>query len=344
MKSNSLSAWAAGILLAIIVFVMPQEVSASADYNASGAPLMSADYGASGAPLTSAGYGTIDTLYAGAGDGLYNAPFMGTFLGYLNTSLTGTGDGTKDRPYSGEWQVTELVKTLKVGDYLGYDCVLKHGWIYVTDDILKEQFVTNFLDWSVSDPIDASPWEAYLDYCRYNDLMVRKGHTFLITELKVSDGTSSQPSITIKGHYSGAYTDLPGTKDNPYTGIWQAEELVKVLNRGDYLSHDCVIRHGAIYITNNDDGTAVMKNAHKVTIAPTRAYFVGPSIEELTGNGGELSTSRLSIVIDGEESGLQLVINDAVPGPGSKSYTLFGTEAGEGYQGIVIRNGKVVKL
>ena len=87
-----------------------------------------------------------------------------------------------------------------------------------------------------------------------------------------------------------------------------------------------------------------IRNASKVTIAPFRAYFRGPSIDELTSNGS--TPARVSIVIDGEEdetSALELVYdyehhneND------NRSYTLFGTEAGEGYRGITIRNGKKV--
>ena len=98
-----------------------------------------------------------------------------------------------------------------------------------------------------------------------------------------------------------------------------------------------------IYYVSNG---AIKHSSTKVTVAPFRAYFEGPSIETLTGNGS--TPARIRIVIDGEEdetSALELVYenrNENDNDNENRSYTLFGTEAGEGYRGIVVRGGKKV--
>ena len=85
-----------------------------------------------------------------------------------------------------------------------------------------------------------------------------------------------------------------------------------------------------------------IKNGKTVTIKPYRAYFMGPSIETLTG----AQAKAIKLVIgdgDGETTALELVGEDLVPvQQGVKSYSLMGTEVGEGYRGLVIRNGKKV--
>lgn len=88
-----------------------------------------------------------------------------------------------------------------------------------------------------------------------------------------------------------------------------------------------------------------IRNAKKLTHPLYRAFFHGPSIDDLKELLGNPSGARVSIVIDGiedETSALQLVADDLVSGQNAKTYTLFGTEAGEGYRGIVVRGGKKV--
>ena len=84
-----------------------------------------------------------------------------------------------------------------------------------------------------------------------------------------------------------------------------------------------------------------IKHGTKATIAPYRAYFEGPNIDELTSGS---NAKHVRIVIDGEEgetSVLELVYENHNE---NRCYTLFGTEAGEGYRGIVIRGGKKVVI
>ena len=85
-----------------------------------------------------------------------------------------------------------------------------------------------------------------------------------------------------------------------------------------------------------------IKNAKKTTVAPYHAYFRGPSIETLTAAGAK----AISIVLedeDGMTTGLEFVGEELVPvQQGGKAYTIMGTEASEGYRGIVIKNGKKV--
>ena len=86
-----------------------------------------------------------------------------------------------------------------------------------------------------------------------------------------------------------------------------------------------------------------IRNAKKTTIAPFRAYFVGPNIHELNGsNCGQAQAIRFVLEdADGSTADLQLVGDDIVPvQDNGKVYTIMGTEAGDSYRGLVIRNGK----
>lgn len=95
-----------------------------------------------------------------------------------------------------------------------------------------------------------------------------------------------------------------------------------------------------IYYLSGDE----IKNAKNTTIAPYRGYFVGPSIDELTGNGAnQAMTIRFEIEGEGgETTALELVGDDLVPMQNGKAYSIMGTEVGNGYRGIVIENGKKV--
>lgn len=87
-----------------------------------------------------------------------------------------------------------------------------------------------------------------------------------------------------------------------------------------------------------------IKNAQKTTIAPYRAYIPGPSIDELTDNGTKAKAIKLVLAGENyETTELEFVGDDLVPvQQGGKSYSLMGTEVGDGYRGLVIKNGKKV--
>lgn len=89
----------------------------------------------------------------------------------------------------------------------------------------------------------------------------------------------------------------------------------------------------------------VFKNAVKVTFPACRAYLRGPSIDTLTSNVTS-QTKAVKFVLAGENcetTDLELVGDELVPvQQGGKSYSLMGTEVGEGYRGLLIRNGKKV--
>lgn len=95
------------------------------------------------------------------------------------------------------------------------------------------------------------------------------------------------------------------------------------------------------------DGTAhasAIKNAKKTTIAPFRAYFEGPNFYDLANRGISKAKMRISKYgIEDETTALELIAEDLVPvQQGGKTYSLMGTEVGEDYRGLVIRNGKKV--
>lgn len=88
-----------------------------------------------------------------------------------------------------------------------------------------------------------------------------------------------------------------------------------------------------------------IRNAAKVTIDPFRAYFQGPGIngDDDDPNPGGYHAKAIQFVVtdeDGETTALEFVGEDLLPVQSAKTFTIMGTEANEGYRGIVIRGGK----
>lgn len=80
----------------------------------------------------------------------------------------------------------------------------------------------------------------------------------------------------------------------------------------------------------------MIRNATKVTIAPCRAYFMGP-----IANPTRARTIQFEVTDeDGETTALEFAGEDLVPVQNAKTFTIMGTEASDGYRGIVIRGGK----
>ncbi len=77
-------------------------------------------------------------------------------------------------------------------------------------------------------------------------------------------------------------------------------------------------------------------NTSTATIPAFTAYLLGPDISSLAGK-------PITFVIEGEDdiaTELELVGNKLVPVQNGKTYSLMGTEVGNGYRGIVIQNGR----
>lgn len=55
----------------------------------------------------------------------------------------GTGNGSKSYPYSGQWLAKDLAQTLKVGDYLAYDCGIIDGAYMAKDNDTGEDIHAN---------------------------------------------------------------------------------------------------------------------------------------------------------------------------------------------------------
>lgn len=87
-----------------------------------------------------------------------------------------------------------------------------------------------------------------------------------------------------------------------------------------------------------------LHNAQDVTINPYHAFFLGPNVGFIAGSDG---TPAKTIVLslddeDGTTTALEFVGNDLVPVQNGKTYNIMGTEVGDGYKGIVIKNGKKI--
>ncbi len=190
-------------------------------------------------------------------------------LCYMTAAWAGTGDGSRKNPYSGEWQASELIPKLKIGNHLAYDCEIIDGKITVYDDKLNNaMIIPNWSTWSVKYAIAEESLEVYNLYYSLNSSEERKNQTFIITDFDRVDETM----IYITGHFSGQYDRGDGTKENPYRGEWDASEIEPKLLKGTYLAYDCVIKNG--YIT-------VIDSRLKQTVAPCGSEW---SPENLIGN------------------------------------------------------------
>ena len=123
----------------------------------------------------------------------------------VTAAWAGDGDGTKDHPFSGVWQASELASRIvdKGKDiYLAYDCDIKNGTITVIDSKLNnKQIARNWDAWSPGTVLGSSNYSGYDEYYKANSLYERRSQLFIITQASVS-GSSS---ITMTGYFSGRY-------------------------------------------------------------------------------------------------------------------------------------------
>lgn len=151
------------------------------------------------------------------------------FTGYF-TGLYIDGRGREDYPYSGVWSLEDLQETrLAIGDHLSLDCVLNVDNLTVYDDNFVESglpIVENVDSWVVSDPIGKNPWDLYTDYCNINPLSERLNHTFIITDMSLTN-SNGDIKINLYGHYSGKYTFID---ESDYPKVKKGKNTIKINN------------------------------------------------------------------------------------------------------------------
>lgn len=125
----------------------------------------------------------------------------------VTAAWAGEGDGSKDHPFSGVWQASELASRIDKGKnlYLAYDCDIQNGSITVIDSKLNTQIANGWPAWSPGNVLGSSDFSGYEGYYKNNSLAERKSQLFLIT-----DASASGSIITITGYFSGRYdwTDI----------------------------------------------------------------------------------------------------------------------------------------
>lgn len=159
---------------------------------------------------------------------------------------------------------------------------------------------------------------------------VEPGTPVLFRSAEAKDANADELPVEICINNAGD-SFVETTKTVSGSGIWTMEgTFTERVMQGLTAKSTYYVSGGAI------------KNATFVQIAPYRAYFRGPSIDNLTGNGAQARAIRFVIEDeDGETTALELVGDDLVPvQQGAKSYSLMGTEVSDGYRGLVIRGGK----
>lgn len=121
----------------------------------------------------------------------------------VTAAWAGEGDGSKDHPFSGVWQASELASRIDKGKnlYLAYDCDIQSGSITVIDSKLNNKKIAiNWRAWSPETVLGSSDFSGYEGYYKNNSLAERKSQLFLIT-----DASASGSIITITGYFSGRY-------------------------------------------------------------------------------------------------------------------------------------------
>ncbi len=178
-------------------------------------------------------------------------------------------------------------------------------------------------------------------YYRFNPDVKTEGGSVVLEFRKTETVDAGEPvlfraSKTGELTFSNAgntYSDLPHNTamvDVPWAIVGVYEQ--QVFDETTYPSSDHVY-----YVSNGE-----IRNAKTVTIAPYRAWIGGPRIYELTGS----SAKAIRIVVEDEDGTTSIITPSewsSLPsreGWGGSSYSLMGTEVGEGYRGIVIKNGK----
>lgn len=159
------------------------------------------------------------------------------------------------------------------------------------------------------------------------------GFPVLFRAAEATDADAENPVDIYFSNAGDAFTRDPKADISvEHWGIWGTFEQ-EVFDESNHLYSPKNI----YYVSGGE-----IRNAKKVTIAPYRAWFLGPNIDTLTGNGtNQAKAIRLTIEdADGETTALEFVGNDLKPVQNGKSYSIMGTEVGENYRGIVIRNGK----
>lgn len=145
----------------------------------------------------------------------------------MTAAWAGDGDGTKERPFTGEWQASELGPKLEPGQYLSFDCVILNGSISVTDTKLNNQEVAkNWKNWApgnlINDPQSGSPYKNYGDD---NPSDSRKKQSFILTDVSPSAKTST--SFTITGYFNGFYRGVP--EADGFYNVYTAKQMRTVL-------------------------------------------------------------------------------------------------------------------
>lgn len=137
----------------------------------------------------------------------------------------GTGDGSKEHPYTGEWQASELGPKLKKGDYLAFDCVIKGVYLTVIDSKLKQEVAYRWTAWSPGNLIDNPQSGPYKQYGDDNPPENRKRQSFILTDVSPSAKTSTE--FTITGYFSGFYR-IPD--DDGFVRVATTEQMWKILS------------------------------------------------------------------------------------------------------------------
>lgn len=137
----------------------------------------------------------------------------------------GTGDGSKEHPYTGEWQASELGPKLKKGDYLAFDCVIKDVELTVIDSKLNQEVAHQWTAWSPGNHIDNPKTGPYKQYGDDNPPENRKRQSFILTDVSPSAKTSTE--FTITGYFSGFYR-IPD--DDGFVRVATTEQMWKILS------------------------------------------------------------------------------------------------------------------
>ncbi|MBQ0022570.1 MAG: hypothetical protein KBT29_04955, partial [Prevotellaceae bacterium] len=137
----------------------------------------------------------------------------------------GTGDGSKEHPFTGRWQVSEIAENLKKGCYLDLDCVIEGCMMSVTDIKLDQKVVENWYEWAPENLIiNPQPGSKYEQYGDDNPIDNRKEQLFKVTS---AVPLSDYSYISIEGYFTGFYRNTP--EDDGFYHVYTPKQIKAVL-------------------------------------------------------------------------------------------------------------------
>ena len=237
----------------------------------------------------------------------------------------GDGDGSKDHPFTGVWQASELASKIDKGKdiYLAYDCDIQNGTITVTDSKLNNTVIVDrWSAWAPGNVLGASDYSGYDEYYNANSPESRKSQLFIVT-----DASGSGSTIHMTGYFSERYSQVNIVL--PKKNVDDVEYYV-INSDDDYETFRQIVATGNPYANAvlENDITATKPigggapqfhyrgtfdgNEHTITLAMTNTTTEPYGLFQYTEPGCVIRNLKVSGKIDTKSTYFGSIVGDAI--------------------------------